>query len=277
MSGLILCGKKAKTPYYIRQIDKNIYSVEELQYYIYNNIHMLNKDFITDSLLDFLNDQLELAVTAQKIKSIKEKNGSFDEMIMVLLSTGAYYEPEELRSFEKVLKELNSMSYSQRIKSKADNLFEEGKYNKALKTYVEILSGSGKNENSDEFLAKIWNNMAAVYAKMFLYKEAYRCLKIAGDLNPATEIMDRLVVAALLSEDGKIMDDLVSQYGITEIELEEYKTAVEYERKHIRSSREHIKISGTLSFKNHEDINQYYNQIESIFIQWKNRYREENS
>ena len=44
MSGYILCQvKRAKNPYYISNISTNIYSIEELCYYLYHNIYLLDR------------------------------------------------------------------------------------------------------------------------------------------------------------------------------------------------------------------------------------------
>ena len=41
MSGYILCQtKKAQRPYFIENISMNIYSIEELCYYLYHNLYL---------------------------------------------------------------------------------------------------------------------------------------------------------------------------------------------------------------------------------------------
>ncbi len=43
MSGYILCQvKKAEKPFYIENISTNIYSIEELCYYLYNNLYLVD-------------------------------------------------------------------------------------------------------------------------------------------------------------------------------------------------------------------------------------------
>ena len=52
MSGYILCQvKRAKNPYYISNISTNIYSIEELCYYLYHNIYLLDETIINEQLL----------------------------------------------------------------------------------------------------------------------------------------------------------------------------------------------------------------------------------
>ena len=53
MSGYILCQlKRAKMPYYIENISTNIYSIEELCYYFYHNIYLLDETILNEHLCD---------------------------------------------------------------------------------------------------------------------------------------------------------------------------------------------------------------------------------
>ena len=61
MSGYILCQvKRAKNPYYISNISTNIYSIEELCYYLYHNIYLLDETIINEQLLVWMKEELHL-------------------------------------------------------------------------------------------------------------------------------------------------------------------------------------------------------------------------
>ena len=61
MSGYILCQlKRAKMPYYIENISTNIYSIEELCYYFYHNIYLLDETILNEHLCDWLRKELGL-------------------------------------------------------------------------------------------------------------------------------------------------------------------------------------------------------------------------
>ena len=47
MSGYILCQvRKAEKPFFIENISTNIYSIEELCYYFYNNLYLIDSSLI---------------------------------------------------------------------------------------------------------------------------------------------------------------------------------------------------------------------------------------
>ena len=67
MSGYILCQvKKAEKPFYIENISTNIYSIEELCYYLYNNLYLVDSSLISSKLCTWLEEELELPKLAAK-------------------------------------------------------------------------------------------------------------------------------------------------------------------------------------------------------------------
>ena len=59
MSGIILCRtKESQVPLHIDSMDINIYSLEELSYFIYNNIYIIEADMIDERFLKFIKEDL---------------------------------------------------------------------------------------------------------------------------------------------------------------------------------------------------------------------------
>ena len=82
MSGYILCQtKKAQRPYFIENISMNIYSIEELCYYLYHNLYLADHTVFNEELCNWLRDELELVHLAAKLKQNLERNVSVEEMI----------------------------------------------------------------------------------------------------------------------------------------------------------------------------------------------------
>ena len=74
MSGYILCQvKKAEKPFYIENISTNIYSIEELCYYLYNNLYLVDSSLISSKLCAWLEEELELPKLAAKLKPYMEE------------------------------------------------------------------------------------------------------------------------------------------------------------------------------------------------------------
>ena len=55
MGELFICNEPiAALPYYIEGISWNVYSIEELCYYIEHNTYLLDKDFMTEELCTWI-------------------------------------------------------------------------------------------------------------------------------------------------------------------------------------------------------------------------------
>ena len=75
MSGYVLCQiKKAKNPYYIESISTNIYSIEELCYYLQQNIYLIDNTIINEKLCDWIRDALGLDKLYRKLYKQLDKD-----------------------------------------------------------------------------------------------------------------------------------------------------------------------------------------------------------
>lgn len=62
MGELILCSQQlAAMPYYIENVSLNVYSLDELCYYIKNNTCLLDADFMDDELCDWVENEQTFA------------------------------------------------------------------------------------------------------------------------------------------------------------------------------------------------------------------------
>ena len=64
MGELILCSHPiAAMPYYIDNISLNVYSLEELCYYIENHLYLIEADFMSEELCLWIGQELERSGT----------------------------------------------------------------------------------------------------------------------------------------------------------------------------------------------------------------------
>ena len=60
MGSLILCHKKrAKRPFEISRVHMRIYTIEELCYYICNNLYLIDYTIVNERLCRWIGDELE--------------------------------------------------------------------------------------------------------------------------------------------------------------------------------------------------------------------------
>lgn len=94
-----MSDKKAQRPYFIENISMNIYSIEELCYYLYHNLYLADHTVFNEELCNWLRDELELVHLAAKLKQNLERNVSVEEMIYPVFKEINYLTYEEMKGF----------------------------------------------------------------------------------------------------------------------------------------------------------------------------------
>ena len=75
MGSLILChSKRAKRPYEISRVHMRIYTIEELCYYLCNNLYLIDYTIMNRRLCDWLEDELGLAKMAEDLRRVRAYN-----------------------------------------------------------------------------------------------------------------------------------------------------------------------------------------------------------
>ena len=275
MSGLLLCGKRSINPYLIKESGINIYSIEELCYYIYNNTYMIGREFFCEELTEYVKVELELPSLAQKLKYGIDHNSDILTMVSDILMASNYYSADERENIINTLKALSSKSKSERMKARADMLLERKKYISAANAYKDILNVNDE-VYSTEFVATVWNNIGITYTKQFLFEDACRCFKTACDINRQEDYFDNMVCAAIFSANDNFIEDIVAQYQITEAMMDQYLKAIESNKKMLVKSKEFSELKERLLYDGSKEYSEYKKDVQKIFALWKEEYRLEN-
>lgn len=173
-------GKVAKKPYKMPYTDKIIYSIEELCYYIYNNIYAINEDFFQSSLPTWLKEEVDMSALAVKLAYMIEEEHGIKDLVVAVLCSCDYYKEKEVRDIVQILDEIANLPLYKKKKIKADNYLRAGRYGKSLVEYRKLLHGSfAINFTPDEYGDLIHNQgIAHFYTSSFEeamedFKEAY--------------------------------------------------------------------------------------------------------
>lgn len=148
MSGYILCQvKRAKLPYYIENISTNIDSIEELCFYFYHNIYLLDSTILNEELCFWIRDQLGLKKLADNLyKHLDDDDMKVGDFILPVFKEINYLSLEEFRKLNRQIQQLAKEPEVLRQKRKGDYLMEHGKYVNAIKVYQKAL----RQETEDE-------------------------------------------------------------------------------------------------------------------------------
>lgn len=180
MSSLILCHrKKAKQPYEVAQIQRKIYTMEELCYYLCNHLYLIDYTLMNEKLCEWLEDELELGELANNLRRILEQNGSMEQFVITILAYASIYTTGELSRIQDVLDALKNQRPFEKQKYKADNLLSSGSIKSAIMIYQGILYGERDESLDGKFYGRVFACLGAAYGRMFLYEEAAKMYETA--------------------------------------------------------------------------------------------------
>lgn len=177
MGILYLCSHGlAFVPYYIETIALNIYSLEELCYYLKQNIDLVEPSFINDDLLVWIKEELKLSVLAEKLYELKKEDASLSEFIGTIAEGCNYCTKEEIEKMKEAVADFENKNETECRKIRADRLLQKKRYGASILEYRKLLRIP---EISASFAGDIYHNLGTAYARLFLFQEAAVCYEKA--------------------------------------------------------------------------------------------------
>lgn len=274
MSEIILCNNNLTSmPYFISNVGIHIYSLEELCYYITNNVYFIEKDFMNEELCTWISNNIKHEALGNELRTLMREDAPLSHFIGTLLSEVGYSTNKEIAQTIGLLKELEEKSDFECDKIRADRLLSRNKYIASIFEYRRLLDESQNlEEKNDELVGKLWHNLATAYCKMFLFHEAAICYEKAYVINHNKDSLKQCLFAYRCMRDELGFDRVCTSYNISEIEMLEVKNEItlasrsdnilEFERQLEAISSRNIKGSKTEI----EELNQ-------IVQDWKEDYR----
>ena len=173
MSNLILCHKRvASHAYEITRIHVRIYTLEELCYYLCNNLYLVDYTIMNEQLCVWLEEDLGLGKLAGTLREFIRHRGTVESFVLTILKSSNIYQESEMLQIQNVLEKLKSQKDIERQKFKGDNLLESGEAEEAILVYQGILNRESDENVGPKFYGYIYASMGAAYGRLFLYQES---------------------------------------------------------------------------------------------------------
>lgn len=214
MGELILCGQTlAAIPYYLENASLNIYSLEELSYYIENNLYLLEPDFMSEELCTWIDKELGLGELAGHMQKICRDRGTLSEFVLAILAESGYCSVTSQKQIAQTLREMEHKSDFERGKLRADRYQENGKYLGSIMEYRRLLEAE---EENTILVGDVWHNMGSAYARLFLFEEAAACFQRAYEKNRNPESLRECLYAYRCSRDESGFSKAAGEYRLDE-------------------------------------------------------------
>ena len=161
--------KRTSTPFFIEQAGINLYSLEELAWFLYHNICLADRQMFGDRLCRWLSEEAGCADLARRIQTGIAAGSSFQNLVLSVVGAADLYDSRELSELGERLKRLGSLQEQERLKMRADELLDN--YSKEMlkkRESVEALVNRAVESKLAEALkAQVTLNHKAVSAEEF--------------------------------------------------------------------------------------------------------------
>lgn len=172
MGKIYLCeGKAAKHPITLPQTGIRIWSIEELCYFIIHYLNLIDENFFSNDLLEFLRTELGMEELVMRLKRSNPHN-DLPQMLLSVVYQSGYLSQKEYDEFKKSLNLKSKAKPCELMKSKGDFMASKGQYMKATRIYESILEESTGQRRQDEFIGRVYYNQAMVLQQLFLFEKA---------------------------------------------------------------------------------------------------------
>lgn len=200
MSELWICREQtAKKPFRLKTAGVDIWTIEELCFYLYQNAEHPDEDVMDEALIVWIGEELGLRELALTLR--REQRKGRDELwcVWFLLKEGGMYADEELTEIRSACLALENKDEFERRKLKADRLLQNKKYVRSIQEYHRLIE-MGEGGSSSELEGDIWHNLGVAHAGLFLFPEAAECFLKAYKKNMRRESLQAYEDALELAE-----------------------------------------------------------------------------
>lgn len=265
MGELILCNHAlASLPYHLEAVSLNLYSLEELSYYIEHNLYLLDTDFMCDELCGWVERELGLEKTGGRLREILRTGGGLADFVSCILEESCYHPPKVRAQIVGMLREMEHKSPYECAKLRADRYMENQKYNRAIREYRRLLHMP--EDRNPLVVGAVWHNLGCAYARLFQFSDAIDCFEAAYEKNQNPESLRECLYACRCLWDEGRFEEIARKYGLSDAEVSDigrsFSEAVQQDA--VKASEEEIEAL----FREKGE-----QQIAGLLDEWKNTYR----
>lgn len=273
MSKLIICcGEYAKKPYYMEVGNINIYSIEELSYYIVNNLDLVIELDFNKSLFKWIGDELKLDSLADNLLKLQEEKVNNKILIQTILNGSNYYSDSQKIKINQTMEDLGNLPVLQRKIQKANQLLATKNFKEAEREYEGLIRGDKADKLSSKEYAQILNNLGIAKFYTVGAKEASVLFRQAYERNNESESLKQYCLSLKLSNQEELFNEEVVKYDLTEEWILELEDEVNNYINDYESSKYYQEVI-RLKESSHNDYSSFSSEARKIVKDLESKYR----
>ena len=268
MGELILCQHPiAANPYYIDALSLNIYSLEELSYYIYHNVDLMEEEFFGEDLIHWIREEVGDISLADNLERLWKEGASLQLLTGKVLASNAYLTQVEIKETVAAVSEYAGLSKSARKKKRADALMQKGRLTDAIYAYEDLLLD---DETPRLLKGDVCHNIGSAYARLFFFHEAAEYFESAYQKNNRTTSLMSMFYALWCDGDEEGFKEKAEEYHLPRGNAESikkiYSAAIHSDEvRNFNESLLHLQQEG-------DKVEAFEKALNSIVSDWKRDY-----
>lgn len=275
MGKLILCsGARTIIPYGFASTGVRVYSIEELCYYLFNHIYLIEEEIFNDALIDWIDKELKLPERADKLRQLLSRKADAKTIVTVILCSADYYTEAEIKGLLKKLDEISGMPRCKRASMKANHCLSKRQYLEAAAEYEKLLQAEEAGELTPESYGDILHNLAVARLHTTGRKEAAELFGQAYERNRKEESLKQYLYALKLGGCNELYQEKLEEYQVSDRLRQDIEDFLEEKREEIRYSEQMTEIQYLKQLKARGQMTELYRKAEELLEGWKAEIRQ---
>lgn len=218
MARVVLCsGKRSRVPLHLHNVNRELFSAEEICYYLYQHASTA-EDYITENALaDFYETELDLPAVAERLRVLKASEAGVKEFVTVIFGSTGMYTEEEIAEYLKDMERLQELKVWQKQKAKADTYLAHRNYRDAMLQYEQLLRNRKENEMPEVTTGNVYHNLAICELHISGAGSAARHFAEAYEKNRSQESLRSYLMALRLAQKDNEYLTAFTQYDVSEV------------------------------------------------------------
>lgn len=274
MGKLIQCASCiAKEPYHFRLTKTNVYSIEEVCYYIRHNIYMMQEEIFDREFVLWLRNELHMEKTAEKLERLIEEHHDIKDIVVTICCSCDYYDEAQINELIRIMEEIDKLPMYARRKRKGDNYLRCQSYEKAIEEYEKIFESDEILQAEPSVYGDVFHNIGVAYANIGELHKASEMFLKAYEKNSRDESLSQCLFALRLCKDVETFKKLINDLEISQDK--QWGWEKEYQKAQERSAygKSVLQIEKLRELLRHGNVEEYYDKVHNFIIDWKDAYR----
>ncbi|MBQ1547282.1 MAG: hypothetical protein IIZ61_02705 [Lachnospiraceae bacterium] len=247
MGELIYCEKPlAAAPFFIEDANLNIYSTEELSYYIQNNVYLLSADLMSTELINWIGREADEKELSKELLGLVQSGAPLHSFVEKILVSNGYLTQKEIKNTITVIKTFENKSEAEVRKIRADRLMDKKRYVEAIHEYEAILFPDRKKDIEVNVEGDIRHNLGTAYARLFFFEEAAASFEKAYLKNHRVPSLMMLLLCYKMMKREDLLKETAAKYHVPDEQVKNISDRVFFEEnkdeplKDVKAAKEEV-------------------------------------